>query len=143
MTVRLAAFVTAAVLVAPPPMSGQASADDDAVRSVVATYPHGLKFNDVASLKKVFWPDAKLFWVKGGGTIGQLTQSDWYTGFPASPGKEGAGDLRVVSVDVSGDVASAKVEEKYPNSVYVDYVSLLKVSGRWWIVNKVYTSHPR
>ena len=36
--------------------------------------------------------------------------------------------------------ASMKVEEDYPGSVYVDYLSLLKFDGEWRIVNKIYTS---
>ena len=136
----LAPFVAAAVLAAP--LHAQA-ADERAVRAVVETYLHGLKFNDVASFKKAFWPEAKLFWVRNDTLIGQLTQADWYKGFASSAGKEEEGDLKVTAVDVTGNVASAKVVESYPKSVYIDYVSLLRVKGRWWIVNKVYTSRAR
>ena len=108
------------------------------VRRTVETYLHGLKFNDVASFKKAFHPDAKLFFVRKDGSLGQLTQEQWYEGFEKSAGKEEPGELKIVSVDVTGDAASAKVREEYPDSVYTDYVSLLKLGGEWKIVNKVY-----
>jgi hypothetical protein len=115
------------------------TADEMAVRQVVETYLHGLKFNDVESLKKAFWPDAKLFFVKRDGQLGQLTQAQWYEGFAGSAGKEEKGELRITSVDITDNAASVKVEEDYPNSVYVDYISLLKLNGEWKIVNKIYT----
>lgn len=112
--------------------------DEAGVRETVANYLHGLKFNDVESLKKAFLPEAMLYFVKKNGELGQLTQAQWYEGFKASAGKEEEGDLSVASVDVSGNAASAKIEEDYPKSHYTDYVSLLKVNGEWKIVNKIF-----
>jgi len=116
--------------------------EEAAVRQVVESYLHGLKFNDVEGLKKAFWPDAKLFFVGKEGKLGQLTQQDWYKGFAGSAGKEEQGDLRITSVEVTNDAASVKVVEDYlgkPPTRYTDYLSLLKLEGRWWIVNKIYT----
>lgn len=118
-------------------------AEEAAVRRAVESYLHGLKFNDVEGLKRAFWPEAKLFWVKKDGKLGQLTQSQWYEGFAASAGKEEKGDLRITDVDITGDAASVKVEEDYPGSVYVDYLSLLKFDGEWKIVAKIYTSRQK
>jgi hypothetical protein len=104
-----------------------------------------LKFNDVESLKQAFYPDAKLFFVKKNGQIGQLTQTEWYQGFSKSAGKEEQGDLQIASIDIAGNIASVKVEEDYPTSHYTDYVSLLKLDGQWKIVNKVFyaqSKHP-
>lgn len=114
--------------------------EEAAVRQAVQSYLHGLKYNDVESLKKAFWPEARLFFVKNDGRLGQLTQSQWYEGFAASAGKEEKGELKITSVDITDNAASVKVEEDYPGSVYVDYLSLLKFEGEWRIVNKIYTS---
>ncbi|HEY0404660.1 MAG TPA: nuclear transport factor 2 family protein [Pyrinomonadaceae bacterium] len=114
--------------------------EDAAVRAVVETYLRGLKHNDVESLKKAFWPEAKLFFVKRDGALGQLTQAQWQAGFAASAGKEEQGTLRITALDITGNAASVKVEEDYPASVYIDYLSLLKFDGQWKIVNKIYTS---
>lgn len=116
---------------------------EDSVRSVVQSYLHGLKFNDVPSLKAAFWPGAKLFWAKRNGELGELSQEQWYASFEKSAGKEEQGDLRIASMDVTRDIASVKVVEDYPGSRYTDYVSLLRVNGRWMIVNKVYTAEKR
>jgi hypothetical protein len=123
--------------------AAQQPSEEAHVRQTVETYLHGLKFNDVASLKKAFYPEAKLFFVKKDGSLGQLTQEQWYKGFAASAGKEEQGDLTIVSVDVTGNAASVKVREEYPTSIYTDYVTLLKLDGEWKIVNKVYVAEHR
>jgi len=118
------------------------NSDEAAVRETVQHYLHGLKFNDVESLKKAFYPDAKLFFVKRDGQLGQLTQDQWYKGFAASAGQEEKGDLQITAVDITGNAAAVKVVEVYPNSKYTDYLSLLKFDGGWKIVNKIYVAEP-
>ena len=117
--------------------------DEAAVREVVGHYLHGLKFNDVESLKRAFMPEAILYFVNRDGTLGQLSQADWYRGFVQNAGKEEQGDLRIASVEVHRDIATVKVVEDYPGnpgSRYTDFLNMVKFGGRWWIVNKVYTS---
>ena len=123
--------------------AAQKSDEEAAVRQAVEHYLHGLKFNDVASLKQAFYPEAKLFFVRKDGQLGQLTQEQWYKGFEGSAGKEEKGDLQITAVDITGNAASVKVVEVYDNSKYIDYLSLLKFGGEWKIVNKIYTVEPR
>ncbi len=142
-TLMLTVFLGCAAAIAFGAEQAPAAGQEQAIRAVVREYLHGLQFNDVASLQRAFWPGASLFWVKKTGELGQLGQADWYKGFAASAGKEEAGDLRIVSVDVSGDAASVKVQEDYEKSRYIDYLSLLKIGGGWKIVAKIYTVSPR
>jgi protease I len=127
----------------PTPAGSSSEVEEPRVRAVVDRYLHGLKFNDVASLRSAFAPDAKLIWVKRDGTVGQLSQADWYRSFAASAGKEEEGELAVASVDITGDVAAVKVVETYPKEMYVDYLNLVRGGGEWHIVNKVYTRWSR
>ncbi|HKE57563.1 MAG TPA: nuclear transport factor 2 family protein [Pyrinomonadaceae bacterium] len=120
----------------------QTNVDEAAVRETVQHYLHGLKFNDVEGLKKAFWPEAKLFFIKRDNTLGQLTQEQWYKGFAASAGKEEKGDLKITDVDITGNAASVKVVEVYETSKYTDYLSLLKFPDGWKIVNKIYVAEP-
>jgi hypothetical protein len=117
---------------------GEKSADEAAVRATVDTYLHGLKFNDVASFRAVFLPEAKLYFIRRDGAMGSLTQEDWYKGFATSAGKEEQGTLSIAAVDVTGNAASVKVREEYPTSTYTDYISLLKIGDAWKIVNKIF-----
>lgn len=119
------------------------TADEAAVRTVVESYLHGLKFNDVPSLKKAFWPEAKLYFTTRDGKLGQLNQADWYAGFAKSAGQEEKGDLRITALEVTRDVASVKVVEDYTGVRYTDYISLVRFDSHWMIVNKIYTAEKR
>ncbi|MDQ6829903.1 MAG: nuclear transport factor 2 family protein [Gemmatimonadota bacterium] len=141
--VRITALLLAGALIGSRGQAQSKSPDDAAVRAVVERYPHGLKFNDVESFRVAFWPDAKLMFIKRDGTLGRLTQTDWYTGFEKVAGKEEQGDLRIDALDISGNAASVKVTEVYPKEVYIDYLNLLRIGSEWRIVNKIYTSHPQ
>src|SRR5262245_30674378 len=123
--------------------STAAVGDAAAVRETVEAYLHGLKFNDVESLRRAFWPDARLFFVDKDGHLGQLTQAQWYEGFAPVAGREEEGELRIASLTVTRDIASVTVVEEYPRSRYTDYLSLVKFDSGWRIVNKIYTSEPR
>jgi len=130
-------LATAAALPAQAAPTGSAEAQ---VRTVVERYLHGLRFNDIRDFEAAFWPDARLYFVKKDGSIGQLTQPEWYRMFAGSAGKEEEGTLSILTVDVTGNAASVKVIETYPTSIYVDYLNLLQLGGEWRIVNKIYTS---
>ena len=112
------------------------------VRAVVERYLHGLKFNNTKDFEAAFWPDARLMFVKKDGSIGQLTQQEWYKMFAGAEGKEEQGTLKILAVDVIDNAASVKVIETYATSVYVDYLNMLQIAGEWRIVNKIYTSRP-
>ncbi len=138
---RIAVAMTFLVVFAPGTIAfAQTSSDEALVRQAIDTYLHGIKFNDVASFQKVFLPEARLYFVKRDGTLGSLTQDVWYPGFAKNAGKEEAGTFSIVSVDITGNAASAKVKEVYPGSIYTNYVSLLKIGGSWKIVNKIFTA---
>jgi len=114
-------FLLAATTVAAA-VAGQAPNEETSVRAMIEAYLHGLKFNDVESFRKAFYPEAKLFFVRKNGDLGQLTQEQWYKGFAANAGKEEQGELRIATVDITGKAASVKVIETYPDSTYTDYV---------------------
>lgn len=120
----------------------QVNSDEATVRQTVESYLHGLKFNDVESLKRAFYPGAKLYFVKRDNQLGELSQEQWYKGFASVAGREEKGELKIVAVDITGNAASVKVVEDYDTARYTDYLSLLKFTDGWKIVNKIYVAQP-
>nr|BDT32578.1 hypothetical protein MFMH1_22470 [Myxococcus sp. MH1] len=49
----------------------------------------------------------------------------------------------MLHVDVTGSAAVVKVSARTAKWDFIDYISLLKVDGRWRIVAKVYHREPR
>ncbi|WP_141331988.1 nuclear transport factor 2 family protein [Myxococcus sp. AB025B] len=60
-----------------------------------------------------------------------------------SPGTSAEGEDSVPQVDVTGSAAVIKVSVRTAKWDFIDYISLLKVDGRWRIVAKVYHREPR
>ena len=45
---------------------------------------------------------------------------------------------KILSIDVTGTAASAKVELAFSDAVYTDYYNLLKIGDQWYIMNTTY-----
>ena len=55
---------------------------------------------------------------------------------PGSPYK-----FNILSIDMTGDVAVAKVEDDCLGTSFTDYLTLIKHDGRWQIVMKAFFDH--
>jgi hypothetical protein len=66
--------------------------------------------------------------------------TDFFAMVEANPGMAGPGYQAVIrSIDVAGDAGVAVlVEHDYFGCDFVDYFSVARIDGRWWITNKTY-----
>jgi Putative lumazine-binding len=120
-------------------------ADEAAIRQTVQYYFDGGKNRDSLTLRKAFHPEARMLFAREGKLV-VVPIGEYITRVGSEslrPGEVDSTDRKVVSVDVVGDAAVAKLELKRPNAVLIDYMSLLKVDGRWLIVNKIFTRDMR
>jgi hypothetical protein len=111
----------------------------------VQYYFDGGKNRDSLTLRKAFHPDARMLFARDGKLV-VVPIGEYITRVgsePLEPGEVDSTERRVVSVDVVGDAAVAKLELKRPSALLTDYMSLLKVDGRWLIVNKIFTREMR
>jgi hypothetical protein len=137
----IAALVTP--ILAAIAVAGGGSDEERAVREVVGLYFQGHATGNGEPWRVAFHPESKLFWVKDG-QLAQRTSAEFIAGATGQPAPDEAKrKRRVLSVDVSNDAAVAKVDLDYPGRHLVDYLSLLKVDGRWKIVNKIFTTMPQ
>jgi Putative lumazine-binding len=120
-------------------------ADEAAIRRTVQYYFDGGKHRDSLTLRKAFHPDARMLFARDG-KLAVVPIGEYITRVGSEqlePGEVDSTERKVVSVDVVGDAAVAKLELKRPNALLTDYMSLLKVDGRWLIVNKIFTRETR
>ena len=116
-------------------------ADEAAIRQTVQYYFDGGRNRDSLTLRKAFHPDARMLFAREGKLV-VVPIAEYITRVgseKAVPGAVDSTERKVVSVDVEGDAAVAKLELRRPDMVLTDYMSLLKVDGRWLIVNKIFT----
>jgi hypothetical protein len=72
-------------------------------------------------------------------TFNDISRADYLSRFKPrakDPGTSG----RILSIDVTGNIASAKCELETPKALFTDYFNLIKTGEGWFIVDKVSTS---
>ena len=53
--------------------------------------------------------------------------------------KDGVSAGRIVSLDITGNIAAAKCEIETPKAIFTDYFNLIKMGETWYIVDKIST----
>lgn len=72
------------------------------------------------------------------GKFSDISRAAYLSGFKPrakTTGSEG----RIKSLDITGNIASAKCELETPKAIFTDYFNLIKVDDRWYIVDKIST----
>jgi hypothetical protein len=127
-----------------------AAADDRAeIEEVItASYFNGA-FNDLdtEAMRKGFHPDFAIFSADGE-KLARYPIDTWIKGIekrkqdPDFDASKAEMECKIISVDVTGGAAAAKIEmSKDGKLIYTDYLSLLRFSDGWKIAAKVYQSH--
>lgn len=120
-----------------------AAAEQRAVAATVELYLQGHATGDGALWRRAFHPEAKLFWVKDG-QLAQRTAEEFAASASGRPAADEARRARKISsLDIAGDAAMVKVELRYPEVTFIDYLSLLKLDGQWRIVHKIFHRRDR
>jgi hypothetical protein len=116
--------------------------DRQAIEATVHLYVEGMAFANGAALKKAFHPHAAIIG-NYQGSVEWMSRDEFIAAVlsetPASPGTQPMMDI--ASIDIEGDAASVKVVDEFAGMRFSDYLSLLKIDGRWTIVNKLYHLH--
>lgn len=130
------ALITAMVLSASTPQ-----ADDDP-RTAIEGYFQAHAFGNGELIRQVFTPDAKIMFIEGG-QFTQWTTEEFAKRFQQPAADEYRRVRRVERLDISGTAASAVLTLDYPQVLFTDHMSLLKIGGQWKIVSKVFFADRR
>jgi len=116
-----------------------ARADDTSqISHTLTDYMEGTANGDPGRLKNAFHPDFKLYAVDAAGKL--LIRSGEQYIADIKPGEKINRVGRILSIDLEGTVATAKVEILMPGfRLYTDYFLLVKYQNQWKIVQKSYT----
>ena len=119
--------------------AASAEQDGNAIRETVRLYMHGTSYNVQSEIKQAFHASSRLY-------LDGKNDAEWELSGPEYAklfSQEKAGQFngrhgRLIQVDVSGKVATAKAEIHIPQQGvrYVDVFLLKKIAGTWKIVSK-------
>ena len=120
--------------------SASAVAEYDAIARTVQHYIDGAKSGRGDDMKPAFHPDATIFGHFGSDLVAGPIQLlfDWND----ENGPATDVQTRIASVEVHGTIACVRLEtDNWTGHRYTDLFTLLKVDGRWQIMNKLFHLH--
>jgi metallo-beta-lactamase class B len=119
-----------------------AAASEDGPRAAIECYFKAHALGKGEFITQAFTPDAKIQFVESD-ELKEWTRDEFTKRFQQPAPDEYRRVRRIERMDVSGTAASAVVTLNYPQVLFTDHVSLLKIAGQWKIVNKVFSADRR
>jgi len=116
-----------------------AAAAQDTPRDTIELYFQAHAFGDGDFIKRSFTPDARIEFVENG-ALKRWTRDEFAARFHEPAADEYRRVRRVESLDVRGSAASAVITLDYPQVLFRDHLSLLKIGNEWKIVHKVFSA---
>lgn len=108
------------------------------ITNTIETYFEGWMNGDTTKLGEAMHPTCQLKNVKDDEVL-LFSRSTYLGFFKPRPRRENSGG-KIIEIDVTGNIASAKCEIETPERLYTDYFNLMKIKDRWYIVDKITTS---
>lgn len=117
--------------------------EKELVKIPLENYLKGHATGDGEFMKKAFHTEGKLIFIREG-KYATRTFEEYINGMSGKPAEDEAQRKRwIESIDIAGNSAVAKIILDYPNTKFVDYMTLLKIDGEWKIVNKSFYAEPK
>jgi hypothetical protein len=110
--------------------------------AVARDYLDGMMYADEAKLRRAFHPKCLIV-----GHFRDRLEYDPLDAFIDACKKEGSVPVgtpyfaEIIAIDVAGDTAVVKLIDDYLGIRFTDYLTMLKIEGRWVIVNKAFYVH--
>ena len=117
-----------------------------AIRAAVQTYLDGLYEGDADKLAAVFHPTSALTW-EVAGVLTILPRDQWLAAVRGRASSQSRGLERrdeILLIDQSSPTtALVKLKCQIPPRFFTDYLSFLKVEGRWQVAQKIFATEVR
>lgn len=118
--------------------SESTTSDIAQIEGVIQNYFEGWLTGDTTLIGSAMHATCHLKFFPGG-EFGMRDRNGYLSGFKPRPRLEDA-EGRIISMDITRNAAAAKVELEIPGRVFTDYFNLLRIEGRWWIMDKISTN---
>ncbi len=118
------------------------SRTDEDPRTAIELYFQAHALGKGELIEQAFTPDAKIKFVDAG-EVKEWTRDEFAKRFQQPATDEYRRVRRVERLDVTGIAASAVLTLNYPQVLFTDHMSLLKIRGQWKIVGKVFSAERR
>ncbi len=117
------------------------SIDEQKITETINTYFEGWMTGDTTKLGTAMHRTCQLKNIKDDDVI-IYSRSTYLGFFKPRPRRQNAGG-KIVTINVTDDIASAKCEIHTADRLYTDYFNMMKIKERWYIVDKIAASKLR
>jgi len=114
----------------------------DSPQDAIQLYFQAHALGDGDYIRRAFAPDARIEFVEND-QVKQWTREEFAQRFHGPAADESRRVRRIESLDVRWTAASAVVTLDYPQVLFRDHLSLLKIGDQWKIVHKVFSAERR
>ena len=112
-------------------------------KSLMRYYHEGHARSDFRLYKEILHPDWKYFQLIGAELriVDREEFNSWY--LPENFDPELDWETEIYSIDITGNLAAVKLRIENQNVMYIDYLHLMYLDDRWWIVHKLSQENPK
>jgi hypothetical protein len=113
-----------------------------AITEVIKSYFLSTYHGDVIQLKKIFHPLIHITGILNNQLV-DWTSAEFIKRIMSSPTAASKGekfDKEIIFIDQTNDVAIVKARAFVGTNTFIDYISMLRVDGKWLIRNKFFTN---
>ena len=114
------------------------SQEQSDIQDAIMDYDHdGHALYDPELYHEILHPDWKFFHLERGELqiVGRDEFCDWYA--PENKPPDLKWETEIYTIDVTGNLASVKLRIENQNVRYIDYLNMMKIDEKWWIVHKM------
>jgi hypothetical protein len=111
-----------------------------AVLDLTEKYLRGIYEGDIASLRDVFHPSARVEDLATG-DFRSRSADEYIDGVASRQSPKAAGEpftMTPMSIDVLGNMATVTADVRFLGHHYINVLSLLRIDGRWFIAHKLF-----
>jgi hypothetical protein len=109
----------------------------DIQKALLDYYHAGHALYDPELYREILHPDWKFFLLEKGELfiVDRDEFCDWYA--PEKKPEDLIWETEIYDIDVTGNLASVKLRIENQKVKYIDYLNMMKIAGKWWIVHKI------
>jgi hypothetical protein len=128
-------LITALLFTQPITMLAQTSTEEAAVRVCLENYMSG----DGNRLEKAFHPSATMKYIDvQSGEFKDVPIAEFIARVKSNSTKTDR-KIEIISLNIEGNAAQAKIRIETAQVIMNDYMNLLKINGEWKIVSKIFS----
>ena len=109
-----------------------------AIQEAILTYYHdGHAKYDPELYANILHPEWRFFQIKKGEMkiVDREEFCSWYAPEKRNPDLDW--ETEIYDIDITGDIAAVKLRLENQIVRYIDYLNMMKIGGKWWIVHKL------